>query len=39
MRRLSQVLEAEVEPFDAVESETRQLFAQLTAADRMAAGG
>jgi LysM repeat protein len=39
MRRLSQVLEAEVEPFDAVESETRQLFAQLTGAHRMAAEG
>jgi hypothetical protein len=34
MRRLSQVLEEEVEPFDAVESDTRQLFAELTTPNR-----
>jgi hypothetical protein len=39
MRRLSQVLEEDVEPFDTVEPETRQLFTELTAQDRRAIGG
>jgi hypothetical protein len=39
MRRLCSILEDDVEPFDSVEPETRQLFSQLTAKRRMAAGG
>jgi hypothetical protein len=39
MRRLSKIIEDDVEPLDRVEPETRQLFSQLTARRRMAAGG
>ena len=39
MSQLSKVVEEDIEPFDAIEPETRQLFNELKAPNRMAAGG